>query len=69
MTGDLWTMPGGHKAIEVDGSTRDTLRLRVIQQDQWLQNAVTCARSLCTPAEMRYFQRQPRVSTDARSGG
>jgi hypothetical protein len=68
MTGDVWIMPGGHRALEVDGSTRDTLRLRVIQPDQWLQNAVNCARSLCTPAEMRYFQWQPRVSTDARSG-
>jgi hypothetical protein len=29
--GDPWLLPGGHKAIEMQGSTDDVLQLRVIK--------------------------------------
>lgn len=55
MTGDKYILPGGHEAIEIDGSTADVLRVRIIQPgDQWLQNAINVSRALCTPAPMRY---------------
>lgn len=56
MTGDKFILPGGHEAIEIDGSTAEVLRVRIIQpSDQWLQNAQSVARVLCTPAPMRYY--------------
>jgi hypothetical protein len=56
VTGDKHILPGGHEAIEIDGSTAEVLRVRIIQPgDQWLQNAQSVARVLCTRAPMRYF--------------
>lgn len=56
-TGDLWEIPGGHRAIEVEGSTHDVLRLAVIPPDwSWLKPPVDVARVLCTPLPMKYYK-------------
>jgi len=54
--GDLWEIPGGHRAIEVDGSTPDRLALRIIQPGEWLQGRQIVARNLCTRLPMRYYR-------------
>jgi hypothetical protein len=48
--GDLWEMPGAHRALEVSGSTRTTLRLSVIDP-KWPfpKPPIEVARTLCKP--------------------
>lgn len=54
--GDRWRMPGAHEALEVSGSTRDTLRLCVIDsQWPWPKPPVAVARVLCEPLPSRYL--------------
>lgn len=55
MTGDLWVIPGGHRAIEVEGSTDQAIRVRIIQEGEWLQRAMMVPRELCEPGQMRYY--------------
>ena len=63
--GTLWTMPGGHKAIEVEGSTRTTLRLSVIAPGwPFPKPPVEVARCLCERAPMRYHGGAPTVDRD-----
>jgi hypothetical protein len=54
--GDKWELPGGHRAIEVSGSTRDYLRVCVIKPKWPFPNAPQeVARTLCTKLPMRYY--------------
>jgi hypothetical protein len=54
--GDLWTIPGNRKAIELDGSDADRLRVAVIDPSwPWLRPAQVIARVLCERAPMRYY--------------
>ena len=56
VAGDLWEIPGGHRAIEADGSTADTLRLMVMPPGwPWLKPAQSVARDLCRKLPMRYY--------------
>lgn len=55
--GTLWELPGGHRAIEVSGSTRDTLRVSVIAPNwPFPKPPIEYARSLCKPLPMRYYK-------------
>lgn len=55
--GNLWTLPGGHEAIEVEGSTRDTLRVCVIVPNWPFPRPTTnVPRSLCTLMPSRYLK-------------
>lgn len=60
--GDLWELPGGHRALEVSGSTRDTLRVAIIRP-RWPfpSPAQEVPRNLCK----RLQHRDPRVSAPA----
>jgi len=54
--GDKWQLPGGHLAIEVDGSTPDTLRVCVIPPGwAWVKPPQDVARVLCERLPMRYY--------------
>ncbi len=54
--GDRWLMPGGHEAVEMSGSTRDTLRLAVIVMGwPWPRPPVEVARVLCERMPSRYL--------------
>ena len=55
--GDAWLMPGGHKALEMPGSTRDELRLSVVV-DGWPYPAPPkmVVRALCERLPSRYLQ-------------
>lgn len=53
-TGDPWLLPCRHKAIEMQGSTDDTLQLRVIKPP-WLGDLLTVPRVLCQPLRARYY--------------
>jgi hypothetical protein len=58
--GDLWALPGGHRALEVDGSTRDVLRLAIVPPGwEWMLPPRDVARALCHPLPMRYYGAQP----------
>lgn len=58
--GQLWEIPGGHRALEVENSTRDTLRLCVIVPDwPFPKPPIQVARSLCTKLPMRYNNPTP----------
>lgn len=53
--GDLWQLPGGHRAIETEGSTPDVLRVMVIPPGwPWCKPVQEVARSLCVRVPMRY---------------
>ena len=53
--GQLWGLPGGHRAIELDGSTRTVLRVAVIRPNWPFPNAPQeVARDLCERLPMRY---------------
>lgn len=57
--GDLWSMPGGHQALEMEGSTHDVLRLSVIVPNwPFPKPPVTVARSLCERLPSRYLHGQ-----------
>jgi hypothetical protein len=52
-------MPGGHRALEVSGSTRDVLRLSVIDPSwPFPKPAIDVARVLCKKLPMRYYHGQ-----------
>lgn len=54
--GQLWEMPGGHRGIEVSGSTRQVLRLSVITPNwPFPKPPVEVARGLCKPLPMKYY--------------
>lgn len=54
--GQLWEMPGGHRAIEVSGSTRQVLRLSVITPNwPFPKPPVEVARRLCKALPMKYY--------------
>lgn len=58
--GTLWTLPGGHRALEVDGSTRDVLRVAVLHPHwPYAGPPIEYARSLCERAPMRYYGGAP----------
>jgi hypothetical protein len=53
--GELWELPGGHRAIETDGSTPDTLRVMILPPGwPWFKPPQTVPRALCTRLPMRY---------------
>ncbi len=60
--GDLWNLPGDRQGIEVDGSTRTTLRVSVIEP-RWPfpSKPREIPRDLCTRAPMRYYGGQTAV--------
>ena len=60
--GDVWFIPGGHKALELDGSTRDVLRLAVIVPAwPFPKPPVEVVRSLCEKAPSRYLKEAPEA--------
>lgn len=63
--GDPWLIPGGHKALEMENSTRDVLLLRIIKPP-WLGDQLAVPRVLCTPVQARYHGRQD-VEADCRN--
>lgn len=57
--GDLLSMPGGHQAIEMEGSTHDVLRLSVIVPGwPWPKPPISVVRSLCERLPSRYLRGQ-----------
>jgi hypothetical protein len=53
--GQLWGLPGGHRAIETDGSTRDRLNLlRLEPGNPGWRPATLVPANLCTPLPMKY---------------
>lgn len=63
--GDLWTMPGGHKGLEMEGSSPDVLRLSVIVEGwPFPKPPILVARVLCQRAPSRYLHGQ--VTEEAR---
>lgn len=57
--GDLWEMPGGHRAIEVSGSTSTLLRLSVIDPSwPFPKPPIEVARVLCKRLPMKYYHGQ-----------
>ena len=53
----MWELPGGHRALEVDGSTRDLLRVCVVVQNwPFPKPPVEIVRSLCTMLPSRYLK-------------
>lgn len=55
--GNLWSLPGGHEAIELDGSTRDLLRVSVIVPGwPFPKPPITVARNLCKLLPLRYLK-------------
>ena len=61
--GHKWAIPGGHVAIETEGSTRDSLRLLVLSGPAWLPPK-DIPRALCTPLPMRYYGGQLPASKE-----
>lgn len=58
--GDVWFVPSGRRAIELQGSTKAVLRLAVIDETwPFPRPAVEYARVLCTPAPSRYLRETP----------
>jgi hypothetical protein len=58
--GTLWSMPGGHQAIEASGSSRQTLRLMVcVPGWPFPKPPVEVARVLCRRLPMRYYNGKP----------
>lgn len=54
--GTRWSLPGGHEALEVSGSTRTTLRVCLIVPNWPFPNPPQdIARVLCTPMPSRYL--------------
>lgn len=54
--GNRWKLPGAHEAIEMPGSTRDALRLAVIDPAwPWPKPPITVARVLCELMPSRYL--------------
>jgi len=54
--GTLWELPGGHHALEIEGSTRDVLRVaRIVPNWPFPAPAQEVARSLCKPLPSRYL--------------
>lgn len=54
--GTKWVLPGGHNAIEIEGSTVDVLRVCIIADGwHWLKPPQDVARCLCTLAPMKYY--------------
>ena len=63
--GTLWTLPGGHRALEVSGSTRDYLRVSVITPGwPFPKPPQDVPRALCERAPMRYHGGAPTVERD-----
>lgn len=57
--GDLWSMPSGHRALEMNGSTNDVLRLSVIVPGwPWPKPPISVARILCERLPSRYLHGQ-----------
>lgn len=57
MRGDTWEIPGAHRALELDGSTRDILRVSVIPPGwEWLKPPMLVPRNLCTKLPSRYLR-------------
>jgi hypothetical protein len=55
--GDRWRLPGGHEAIELDGSTRDVLRVaRIVPHWPFPAPPQDVARSLCERMPSRYLR-------------
>lgn len=55
--GDRWRMPGAHEALELPGSTRDALRLCVIDSNwPWPKPPQVVARALCERMPSRYLR-------------
>jgi len=54
--GDRWRLPGHYEALEVSGSTRDALRVCVIDpQWPWPKPPQMVARALCELMPSRYL--------------
>ena len=54
--GDKWSLPGGHAALEVSGSTRDVLMVCVIPPGwAWPKPPMAVPRELCTKLPSRYL--------------
>lgn len=54
--GNRWRLPGAHEAIEMPGSTRDALRVCVIDPLwPWPKPPMTVARVLCELMPSRYL--------------
>lgn len=63
--GTKWALPGGQHAIEMDGSTRDELRLSVSVPGWPFPKPPVCvARSLCKRLPMRYHGNAPVQDAD-----
>lgn len=57
--GDKWALPGGHEAIEVEGSTRDTLRVMLLVPDwPFPKPPQDVVRALCQRMPSRYLHGQ-----------
>lgn len=57
--GDRWKLPGGHEALEIDGSTRSVLRVCVIVPGwPFPKPPQEVARKLCTAMPSRYLKGQ-----------
>ena len=55
--GNRWTLPGGREAIEVEGSTRDVLRVMPIRPNwPFPLPTITVARKLCKLLPSRYLK-------------
>jgi hypothetical protein len=55
--GNRYSLPGGHEGIEVEGSTRDVLRVCVIVPNwPFPKPPQTVPRSLCTLLPSRYLK-------------
>lgn len=65
--GTRWELPGGHQALEIDGSTRDTLRVCVIRPNwPFPQAPQLVSRALCKRLPSRYLRETPDDVGDAR---
>lgn len=54
--GTRWRLPGGHEALELEGSTRDVLRLSVIVPNwPFPKPPIEVARALCEALPSRYL--------------
>ncbi len=55
--GNKWRLPGGHEAIEVEGSTRDTLRVCVmVPRWPFPSPTINVPRNLCQLMPSRYLK-------------
>jgi hypothetical protein len=64
--GDLWRLPDGRKALELDGSSGGQLRVSPLAPKDWpfqLTGSEVVAKALCTQLPSRYLN-QPQPGPD-----